>query len=394
MKVNFGVIGATGLVGRAHLDGCRAIEDCNLAAVSARTKESLDRRGDQYGVKKRYVDWHDLVKDPDVEVVDICTPPYLHMPMAVVAAEAGKHVIVEKPMARSTKECDEMIDATRRNSVKLMVAESYVFTTPHVKARELIDQGAIGKPVFLRENKGMWLRQARYLGITTEQVRRQRLKTMVKEGEVPWRIHPTQAGGGRFLFEFDHAIHFFAIARYLMQGLDIEEVTSTSRSYEGERRGVKIKGETVPIVTWRYKGGINYGLWTRTDQPGNYGYGHLGFKTIVNGAEGCIEVFGEGGGSLSGRDVAPLTLYQRGKTTEHRIDEGPDWMWQSVVNYYSQAHTNELRHFVECVAEDKKPLYAGEDGKKDIQLTLTLIKSAMEKRSLDPADLPEDWTAY
>ena len=98
-----------------------------------------------------------LLADPDIDAVDIATPSFLHADMTLAAAAAGKHVYVEKPMARSAGETVSMIDAASAAGISLMVGESYVFQGSNVMARDLIDAGEIGDVLHVRQTKGPWV---------------------------------------------------------------------------------------------------------------------------------------------------------------------------------------------------------------------------------------------
>lgn len=137
-----------------------------------------------------------------VDAVDIIVPPFLHKELTIKAAEAGKHVYVEKPMARSLGECRSMIRASADAGKRLMVGESYFFSGPHVLARKLIDEGEIGTVQQVRINKAPWV-------FTPEEDER------LDGGghDPPWRFDPVLSGGGDYPFMFDHACHLFATAR-------------------------------------------------------------------------------------------------------------------------------------------------------------------------------------
>jgi predicted dehydrogenase len=105
--------------------------------------EVAARAGQQYGVP-HYTGFEDLLADERVEAVSLGTPHHLHAPQAVAALEAGRHVLTEKPMARTARECDRMIEAARRTGRKLAVCHNYRTTAANLKARALIDQGTLG----------------------------------------------------------------------------------------------------------------------------------------------------------------------------------------------------------------------------------------------------------
>jgi len=372
-KVKIGIVGC-GFVSDAHAAGYLEDERAEIVAICDVRQDVLEAKAKKWDVQKKYRDFDDFLKE-DMDAVDICTPPYLHASMTVSAAESGKHVLVEKPMCASVRQANEMISSARKAGVFLMVGESYVFTTTHIKARELIDEGAIGKPEFLIEKMGAWIR------------RKPRTRGSL-EAPTPFRTDPVKSCGGLYRDAIDHFPHAMATARYLMQDGEINQIQAWSRSTK-DRYGQEEK--RFVSATWRYSGGDRYGSWVKTgkfDHPG-------GFSTTISGTEGSIEVLGEGGGpGLSGVKPCPLVLYSEGKTELYRIEEGQDLVWISQVNYYNKAHRNEIHHFIDCLIKGEKPRYSGEDGKTDLRLTLTAIKSAIEGRPLDPNMLPDDWTAY
>ncbi|MEM3046157.1 MAG: Gfo/Idh/MocA family oxidoreductase, partial [Candidatus Bathyarchaeia archaeon] len=308
------------------------------------------------------------------------TPPFLHAQMAVKAAEAGKHVLVEKPMCTTLREADEVIDAARRAGVKLMVAESYVFLTAHMEARRLIESGAIGEPVQVREVKGTWLPRP--------------LSLRLPPTDIPWRDDPARSGGGPYPWVMDHFPHIFATARYFMEDRDIEKVYSLTSTRKSRKEATGLLGRDVVVVCWEYVGGGKQGVWARIDESLD-AFDHLGFRTVVNGTQGSIQVLGEGGGpALSGVKTPPIMVEKPNETLALRIDEGPDRVWVSEVNYYDRAHRNEIEHFITCVLEDREPRYTGEDGRKEIQATLAAIMSAMEDKPIRLASIPREWSAY
>lgn len=379
-QVKVGLIGAAGrLAALAHANGYLNNPNARIVAICDVDRTVLEARAHEWEVPHVYTDHRALLEDRDVELVDIITPPFLHAPMTVDAARAGKHIIVEKPMCRSLDEADQMIAAAKKAGVRLMVAESYAFTTPHVKARELIDAGAIGEPIHVRQTKGAWKLRP------DVQERSREVEATLK-----WRWDPVESGGGPFPWFMDHACHFFATARYLMQDADVTRVYAMPH----QRRGPEGMVTDVAAVTWEYAGGHRYGAWTRADESlGAFDY--LGFRTEVYGTQGVIEVLGEGGGhGASGVRPAPLTLHTKGKTAHLAFDEGPDWRWESAVNYYDRAHRNEIDHLIDCLLTGKEPRYPGERGRKDIQCTLASLMSAMRDCPVDVASVPQGWTAY
>lgn len=363
-----------------HAGGLLADEKAEIVAACDLNAELLEKRKADWGIKDVYTDYHDLLKNEKVEVVDICTPPFMHAEMAIAAAEAGKHIVVEKPMCRTLEEGDAMIAAARRAGVKLMTAESYVFVTPFVRARQLIDAGEIGGPRWVRCTRGLWLRKG-----MTYPPRRAPVRPR-EPRRVSWRSKPEATGGGSFGMWFMHNVHFIAAARYLMEDARVAKISALMEQKSGPMVWETEK-RSVPAYLVEFEGG---GVGSFMEIGRNFD--HLGFRGIVNGSEGSIMALGEGGGpAISGYKPSPLVLNKPGQSTTYKIDEGPDAVWQSEVNYYNRAHANELAHFTRCILEDTEPRYTGEDGLRDVQDALAAILSAVEGRAVNPETVPRDY---
>jgi len=143
-----GVIGCGGIANGAHLPGYAKATGAVVHALCDINEQKLNAAGEKYGVppERRFTDWHDLIAS-DVEAVDICTPNYLHVPMAKAAVAAGKHFCCEKPLGISYEECVELEKAADAAGVKAMVCFSYRFMPAVRYAKHLVDEGKIGKVV-------------------------------------------------------------------------------------------------------------------------------------------------------------------------------------------------------------------------------------------------------
>ena len=133
-KFGVGIIGC-GEISLSHARAYQLLADhCQIVAVSDTVEPLAQRRGQEFGVdaKAIYANYPDLLADPRVDIVAICTPHYLHAPMTIAAANAGKHVLVEKPMCMNVGEVHEMITAARRNKVKLTMSSEQ--TNPRQRA--------------------------------------------------------------------------------------------------------------------------------------------------------------------------------------------------------------------------------------------------------------------
>lgn len=143
-QVGFAVIGCGGIA-QGHLPAQRDVDSARTVAVCDIDEEAAAARAAEYDVGTLYTDWRDVLADDRVDAVSILLPHHLHCEVAVAVAEAGKHVLCEKPMAVSLQECDEMIAAAERAGVVLMVGQILRFRPVNIRARQLIRDGTIGQ---------------------------------------------------------------------------------------------------------------------------------------------------------------------------------------------------------------------------------------------------------
>ncbi|HVE57331.1 MAG TPA: Gfo/Idh/MocA family oxidoreductase [Pyrinomonadaceae bacterium] len=150
--LNWGLIGAGDISKKRIAPALRDLANCNFVAVSRARAELAEEFAKEFGAKKWFADWKELLADDEVEAVYIATPVFVHKEQTIKAAEAGKHVLCEKPMALSTAECDEMLAACRANNVRLGIAYYRRFYPLVNRVKELIASGEIGKPTIAQIN--------------------------------------------------------------------------------------------------------------------------------------------------------------------------------------------------------------------------------------------------
>ncbi|GHU65973.1 dehydrogenase [Clostridia bacterium] len=154
-KVRVGVIGL-GWFGEMHVDAYRGVYGAEIAAVSTRRPDRLAEIAGKYNIDKTYTDYHDLLNDPDVDAISICTHARDHLQPMLDAIQSGKHVLLEKPMSVSIEECDQILEAAKDAKQNLMVGHICRFENDYVVAREQILSGRIGDivSIYSRRNVG------------------------------------------------------------------------------------------------------------------------------------------------------------------------------------------------------------------------------------------------
>ena len=262
--------------------------------------------------------YEEAVADPRVQAVYFCTPHHLHMEHALMAARASKHILVEKPIARDLDEAASMISAAREAGVKLMVAENYRFMPMVQKARDLVQQGAVG--------------QVRLIQIQEE-------SNFAVEG---WRASRDMMGGGVFI---DGGIHSIAMLRDLAG--EPEEVYAATLP----RKVHNIAAEDGLVITVRLKGGST-GLINHA-----WGISRRSWKlwVAISGTEGRLFFQPRG---------TRLTFETANARSTFRFPE----------DRYGIGHM--VREFRASISGDRLPLTSGEDGLRDLALVLKAYESA------------------
>ena len=151
-KLRWGLIGCGDISSKRVAPALRDLPNCDLVAVARNRVELVQSFSQQFGARKWCAEWQALVLDKEVDAVYIATPVYLHAAQTIAAANAGKHVLCEKPMALNVEECERMTDACRAHHVRFGVAYYRHFYPAITRVKEIIRSGEIGRPVVTQLN--------------------------------------------------------------------------------------------------------------------------------------------------------------------------------------------------------------------------------------------------
>ncbi len=152
--LRWGVIGL-GWFGEIHADTLAGMESIELAALSTRRPQRLQELGDRYDVAARYTDYRELLADPAVEAVSITTHIHEHREIAIDALRAGKHVLLEKPMAPTVEDCDRILEAAEQSDALLMVGHICRFDPRVALAKQAIDEGRLGRIISMHARRNL-----------------------------------------------------------------------------------------------------------------------------------------------------------------------------------------------------------------------------------------------
>jgi predicted dehydrogenase len=147
-KIRAGIIGA-GFVGPLHMEAARRVGYVDFAGIATSNLESSQKKADRYNVELAFDSYEQLLEDPTITVVHVCTPNNLHYPVVMAAIEAGKHVICDKPLALSADEAKEMRDAANKKGVVNAVTFNYRFNPLVLQAQAMVAKGELGKVQFV-----------------------------------------------------------------------------------------------------------------------------------------------------------------------------------------------------------------------------------------------------
>lgn len=149
MPVKYGVIGCGAIAQRRHIPECVDNPESKLVALADPVKERVEFLATKYGAKA-YTDYKEIIADPTIDAVVVAGPNSLHMTQAIEALNAGKHVLVEKPMATTREDARAMIEAAKRNGKFLMLGLNQRLMPPHVKAKKILKSGTLGEVLAFR----------------------------------------------------------------------------------------------------------------------------------------------------------------------------------------------------------------------------------------------------
>lgn len=331
-EFNVGLVGCGAVADwHANYGYAQLIDLVRLAAVCDTRADRATALANRFDARP-YTDLAVMLADPSIHGVDLCVPHHLHAPLALQALAAGKHVLVEKPIATRVEDAERMVALAAERGLTLCVSEQYPFSPPFQKAREMIQAGEIGKLVTIRTHRvgyleGIWMRDG-------------------------WRQNATVAGGGMLL---DQGCHYTNIAR-LMAG-DVAAVAA----FTANTRSDWVGDDTATLIL-RFKSGLLgealYCWGTRTPHVGAecYVYGERGHLRVDSGAPSLILYRADlpGGQQVIMSEAAPMSVFAR-------IIE--DWVLASLGR--------------------RAPTMPGSEGLKDLRVVMAAYRSA-ESGKVEP----------
>ncbi|MFC1479077.1 Gfo/Idh/MocA family protein [Planctomycetota bacterium] len=327
-SVKIGIIGC-GNMGRHHAKDLNRTENAEITAASDVNESLLKEFSQEFSITNTFSDYSELISSGTCDAVVVNLPTFLHRDAVVQAAEKGLHVFCEKPIARTMKDGEEMVQACRENGVFLMIGFVRRFDNRWMKAKEIIDSGVLGSPVVWRD-----------------------VRASFGPGRKAWFLEKDQGGGpilDGMIHNFDFANLIFGTPVKVQSGLTrLKESTATDTG------SVWVEYDSGHIMS-------NFWSWGMAEKVGSFsGMDMLG----PNGAlifPGTFDA--EEFSSEFDKEKEGIYLLKKpGGEVEVVKYELNDMFWEEII------------HFAECICNNREPSVTGEDGLKAQKAALIALE--------------------
>ncbi|MCG6187254.1 Gfo/Idh/MocA family protein [Maribellus maritimus] len=353
MKTYHIAILGCGKVAHLHAKAVQKLKNAKLAGVWSRSKNTAEKFASEYKVPF-YSEIEPLIKNEKIDLTIICTPHPFHLEPAKLAAKAGSHILVEKPLASTLEDSDEMIKTCKKAGVKLGVISQRRWYEPVKRVKDAIDAGKLGKPVFGTINMLGWRDEAYY---------------EADEWRGTWKME----GGGVLV---NQAPHQLDILLWYMGKID--EVYGLWRNLNHPY--IEVEDTAVAIIKFK-NGGIGNIIVSNSQKPGIYGKVHVHGE---NGASAGVQT--DGGAmfiaGMSGIQEPPVNdiwsvpgeekLLEKWKNEDSAFFNSVD----PTVHYMER----QIEDFLQAIENNREPLVTGEEGRRTVELFTAIYRSTRDNK--------------
>lgn len=338
MKHGFGIIGL-GLISHTHAKAIKKIDNASLVACYSRNQKKADDFAQMYQCKG-YSSLDDFLSHPDLDIVTVCTPSGFHLEPATKITQAKKHLIIEKPLEISLKRCDQIIEACEKNNVKLAVVFQSRFYEASNLMKKAVENKKFGKLVN-GDAYVKWFRTQKYYD------------------EGGWHGTLKYDGGGALM---NQSIHAIDLLQWFMGPVDSIQAYIDTIGHE------RIEVEDNAVAALKFKNGALGVI--------------VGSTSIYPGFQKRIEISGTKGSAVLEEDTIKVWQFVNKTKEDEEILEnfnrikGKDGgaADPSAIDY--QGHKKQFIDFINAVEASKIPLVDGIEGRKSVEIILSIYKSA------------------
>lgn len=344
MTLKVGLIGC-GSIMRPHVEGWKALQGkAEIVAMADVSIEAIEQRQAQLGSEVRqYTDFYELLANPDVDVVDIALPHHLHRDAIVAAAEAGKHLMTEKPLCLTLEEAEAITSAVKASGIRMMAAHNQLFFPPMQQAKKMLLSGALGE-IYMIHSFDCSERQ--FPLSPDKSTWGQPVDVTANWG---WRSDRSKMGGGEYIDTGYHPTY----RMIFLAGQTPTEVGAMMGSYR-----LGLQDEDTANVMLKFPDGVMGNIFTSwaMNSPGN--------RPIM------FSVHGEGGQIWGESDrlyFKPIGL------AKPAVTEYPGWD-------YAASFKAEIAHFVDSIEKGYEPLHSVDEATDTLRIIMAAYESVQTNR--------------
>ena len=327
----FGIIGC-GVISKWHASAVENIENAALIGAYDAFKPSAEKFAAEHGCRV-FDTLEEMFDRKEIDIVCICTPSGLHTPIAIQAADAGKNVVVEKPMAITKDQISDLIAAVERNKIKLAVISQLRFTNAMQKVKSAIDNGELGR-LLVGDVYMKYYRSPEYYASAN------------------WRGTWEMDGGGALM---NQGIHGIDVLQYLMGG--VKSVFGVCKTLA---RDIAVE-DTASVVVEYKNGAVGTIQGTTCVEPGYPRY---------------IEISGTRGTVMLKEDVVVRWDVDGKQLDESRIPKGNYNSFRNPATFDLENHRRQIADLIDAIENDRKPLVDVYEGKKPVEIILAAYESS------------------
>jgi predicted dehydrogenase len=339
-QVGVGIVGS-GFIADLHAAAMRMVPEITLVAVASQTPGKAAAFARERNIPHAFEDYRALIERRDIQMVSVAVPNDRHAEVVLAAAAVGKHIVCEKPLCRTLDEADRMIAACRSAGVSLFYAEELLFAPKYVRAKQLVDEGALGDVFLVHQSEE-------------------------HDGpHMPWFWDVTRSGGGVLL---DMGCHSIEYGRWVLGKPRVKSVYAQMGTYV---HADKTRGEDHVLCIVEYENGAiaqAENSWAKR--------GGVDDRCEIYGSKGFTRADLLRGSALLtySQDGYGYAVEKAGSTRGYTFT-----MFEEIWNY---GFPQEFRHFARCVLGEEQPAETGEDGREVLRIIYAAYQSAGEGRKI------------
>ena len=338
--VGVGLVGSQ-FITTIHAEALRSVPQAEVLAVMSPTTGHARDFASKHGIAHHFEDLDAMLAMDEIDMVVVGAPNFTHCEITIKAANAGKHVVVEKPLCLNLADADRMIAACDQAGVKLMYAEELCFTPKYVRLKQLLDDGVLGRPVLFKQSEKHDGPHAAHF----------------------WDVD--RSGGGVTMDMGCHAIQFF---RWLNANNPVKSVYAQMNT---SVHAARTRGEDNAIIILEFDNGVvalAEESWTKL--------GGMDDRAEIHGSEGVAYA-----DVLHGNSIPTYSAKGVGYAVE-KAGNTVGWSYVMYEEIWNYGFPQEFQHFVDCVLHDRQPLVTGADGKAVLEILFAAYESAGSGRKI------------